>query len=59
MTLQTRIRAAVRVLLHGEARPNRKTPIPPLSQEDLQDFHRFFPARSSLSSGTPVPEPPC
>ncbi len=43
MSLRSRIMAAARVLRRGEARPRRTTSIPPITQEDLEDFHRFFP----------------
>lgn len=43
MTLRHRIRVVVRVLMHGEGRTARKVPIPKISRDDLEDFHRFFP----------------
>ena len=43
MTVRSRIVAALRVLWRGEIRPRRKTMIPPISREDLDDFHRLFP----------------
>jgi hypothetical protein len=43
MTVVARIKSALRVLLRGEGRPRRKMPIPAISPQDLDDFHRFFP----------------
>jgi hypothetical protein len=43
MTVQSRVRNAVRILLGGDVQPRRRTPIRALTREDLDDFHRFFP----------------
>jgi hypothetical protein len=43
MDLITRLKAAARILLRGESRAHRSTPIPQITAEDLADFHRFFP----------------
>jgi hypothetical protein len=51
MRLPHRIRAAVRVLIRGEGRAGRKTPIPTISREEVEDFHRFFPRKKFFVFG--------
>ena len=43
MSGTSRVKAALRTLVRGEARRRRGTPIPALSAQDLKDFHAFFP----------------
>jgi len=42
MTLTTRLRTAARILLRGEAKARRKTPIPAITAEDIAELRRFF-----------------
>lgn len=38
-----RFKSAGRVLLHGDAKRPRKTPIPAIAPQDVKDIHEFFP----------------
>ncbi|MFH1184382.1 MAG: sulfotransferase [Chloroflexota bacterium] len=43
MTLTSCLRTAARILLRGEARIRRKTPIPAITADDIAELRRFFP----------------
>lgn len=51
MTILRRLKSAARVLLRGEARTRRTSPIPAISAEDLADLRRFFPRQKFFIFG--------